>query len=205
VAENPWDIHAADWDAHDGPRRYARAAFGSLRAVLDERGVVLEGSRVLDFGCGTGLLTELLADRAGSITAVDTSTAMLAVLADKARERGWSAVTTSDRLPDGIALFDLVVCSSVLAFVDDHVATVRRLAALLDPGGLLVQWDWERDVADLEGSGLTRTEIEQALGAAGMSDVEVAEAFTLELDGEVMRPLIGVAMKRPAPRSTAGP
>lgn len=186
-----WDEHAEAWDADPGPRAYADAAHLSLRGVLEARGSTLAGARVCDFGCGTGLMTERLADLVASIDAVDTSPAMLEQLASKVRDRGWQHVHPSGDLPSGSATYDLVVCSSVCSFLDDYPGTVQQLVDRLAPGGVLVQWDWERDEADPVGHGLTRAEIRDALGAAGLVAVEVETAFEVAVDDQVMRPVVG--------------
>jgi len=88
-----------------------------------------------------------------------------------------------------------VLCSSVCGFLDDYPATLRRLVALLRPGGLFVQWDWERDDTEGEPGGLSRAEIGEALTAAGLAAVSVDTAFETEADGHVMKPLIGIGAK----------
>lgn len=185
---NEWDEFAAGWDEALGTRIYAEGAYRSLLDVLDACGLTLDGARVLDFGCGTGLLTEFLAHRVGSVVGVDTSPAMRSVLASKIAARRWQNVTVHDDLPDGE--YDLVVCSSVLGFVDDYPGRVARLAALLAPGGLLVQWDWARDPADPDGGGLDEAEMRQALESAGLTDVETGVGFEAAVEGEQMRPLM---------------
>ena len=188
-----WGEHAADWDGDAGPRTYAASASASLRAALEQRARTLDGMRVLDFGCGTGLLVEHLVDEVAAVDAVDPSTGMLAVVEAKVADRRWRTVRPLAQLPDPAGPYDLVVCSSVLGFVDDLGGTVRRLAAALAPGGLLVQWDWERPDDDGDGDhGLTRAEVADALTAAGLVDVEVTDAFEIEIDGQAVRPLRGV-------------
>jgi len=83
VRTDAWDEVAAEWDDGPAARAYAEAAFDSLLAALADRGATLAGSRVCDFGCGTGLLTEKLVDAVKSVDAVDTSSAMLEVLGAK--------------------------------------------------------------------------------------------------------------------------
>ena len=190
---NEWDEYAEGWDEDPGARAYSVAAFDSLLAVVGGT-EQLRGARVLDFGCGTGLLTERLVDAGATVVAVDTSTAMIEVLDAKRAAQGWTTVTTSAQLPDTSDRFDLVVCSSVLAFVDDYAATVRDLVARLAPGGRLVQWDWER--TDDDDHGLSRAEIADALGAAGLVDVTVDTAFRLPFEDQFMAPLIGHGARR---------
>ena len=184
-----WDSAAPEWDTDVAVRAYATAAMDSLRRVLDDYDLDLDNAVVCDFGCGTGLLTEQLAASVASIDAIDTSLAMLEVLDRKTADHGWSHVTTATEIPTGRGLHDLVVCSSVCGFLDDYPGTVDRLAGLLRPGGVFVQWDWER-VAGGD-HGLTRDEIEQAITSAGLAGCKVDTAFTVEVYGEQMAPLVG--------------
>ena len=193
--DDPWAEVAGDWHRDAGPRMYARAAYESLIEVLDVHDLTLDGAAVCDFGCGTGLLIEQIVDRVGSIDAVDTSAAMLAELEANIDRSGWTNVHPSERIPRRQGSHDLVVGSSVLGFVDDHPATVRRLASLLRPGGILVHWDWERLDGDDDGHGLSRSEVRSALEAAGLVDVVVDTAFELDVDGQTMRPLVGVGVR----------
>lgn len=186
-----WDEHAADWDSDPGPRAYADAAFASLMPLLDRYEIALDGAHVLDFGCGTGLLTERLVGHGAVVDALDTSPAMLDVLRGKVERNGWSTVRTISDPTEAGGPYDLVVCSSVLSFVDDHPGTVDRLVSSLRPAGVFVQWDWERDDTDPDDHGLTVEEIRVTLVNAGLGDVAVGPAFELQVDGEQMRPLLG--------------
>ena len=194
-AVDPWDEYAAAWDDDPAARAYAAAAFSSLVAVLDERGATLAGADVCDFGCGTGLLTEQFAGTVTSVDAVDTSPVMRGVLEAKAECRGWRHVRLDHDIPSAHAGHDLVVCSSVCSFLDDYPGTVQRLAELLRPGGLFVQWDWERPDGDNDPHGLSRSEVHEAIEGAGLADVHVGTAFEIEIDSRLMRPLIGVGQK----------
>ncbi|MEM9033372.1 MAG: methyltransferase domain-containing protein [Actinomycetota bacterium] len=189
-----WDDVAPAWDTDPGPREYAEAAFASLQRVLTGH-LDLAGARVLDFGCGTGLLTAHLVRVGAAVDAVDTSPTMLQILATKIAEAGWDSVQVSGDLADATGPYDLVVASSVLSFVDDHPATVAALAERLRPGGLLVHWDWERDGDDPDGHGLGRDQIAAALTAAGLVEPTVATAFTIEVEDMTMSPLIGHARR----------
>ena len=190
-----WDQHATTWDQDEAARAYAQAAFGSLSAVMAASGHSLEGARVCDFGCGTGLLTERLADNSERVDAVDTSRAMLDVLRSKIERHGWRNVWPASELTSVLANQDLVVCSSVCAFLDDYPGTVGQLVARLRPGGLFVQWDWKRDDHDPESHGLSRDEIRAVLTGAGLSSVSVDTAFDLSVDGQTMKPLIGFGQR----------
>lgn len=191
-----WDELAADWNDRPGVRAYADAAHRSLVEHAAQVAFDLHQVRVCDFGCGTGLLTERLADVATHIDAIDTSPAMLGVLARTAERSGWDHVRPSTQLPGESERYDLIVCSSVLAFVDDYDATVEMLAQHLGHGGWFVQWDWERNLpADDQSIGFSVADIRSALGAAGLEHVDVRHGFEIEVDGETLRPLMGTGRR----------
>lgn len=197
---NEWDEYAKGWDDDPMARAYAAAAFSSLVELLPASDTTLERARVLDFGCGTGLLTEHLVAAGATVEAVDTSQAMLEALDAKILKHAWTTVRTYTDLPHDVAGFDLVVCSSVCSFLDDYPGTVAQLAAHLRPGGLFVQWDWER--VDDDPHGLSRDEIVDALTRAGLGRVSVTPAFAERVGDVVMQPLIGWGQRPPQP-STA--
>jgi RimJ/RimL family protein N-acetyltransferase len=200
---NEWDRYADGWDTDPATRAYASAAFASLGDVLRDRDIALDGARVIDFGCGTGLLTELLVAAGAAVEAVDTSPAMLDVVEAKIVANGWTGVTTGSRPVTGGAAADLVVCSSVCSFLDDYPAAVADLTGHLRAGGLFVQWDWER--AGDEAGGLTRTEIRRALTGAGLVGVTVGPAFSIAVDDQIMAPLMGHGHRSPDPGADRGP
>ncbi len=196
-----WDEHAAEWDEDEAVHAFSVAAYGSLQRLHQEGRLTLDGARVLDFGCGTGRLTERLAERAERVVALDTSTAMVQLLAAKVERRGWSNVdaiaasldSARHERPELFAVpFDMVVASSVCAFLDDYPSTVATLASLLTPGGAFVQWDWELNAEDDESVGLTRSQVADALAAAHLLGISVGTAFEVDVDGESVSPLVGV-------------
>jgi 2-polyprenyl-3-methyl-5-hydroxy-6-metoxy-1,4-benzoquinol methylase len=191
-----WDEHAATWDQNEAARAYARAAFDTLAAAAERHGLPLAGARICDFGCGTGLLSERLMGRCYGIDAIDSSPAMLAVLRAKIAQHDWSRIRLYPEVPLGEP-YDLVVCSSVCAFLDDYAGSVSRLAARLRPGGLFVQWDWEAGPENAMPVGLSRETVRGALTAAGLEAISVETAFSERVGEMEMRPLMGVG-RRPA-------
>jgi len=194
-----WDDEAATWDTQPAVRAYSKAAFQSLQRVLMERGSNLTGARVLDFGCGTGLLTEQLAAEAERVMAVDVAQAMVAVLREKNIGNVEPVCGLLNELIESGSLsmgaFDLITCSSVCSFLGDYPAAVAQLAALLAPDGLLLQWDWELEDGADDAMGLSRSAITAALSAAGLTDLSVGVGFTETVEGFVMAPLLGVGRK----------
>ena len=195
-----WDEYARTWDGEEAVRAYARAAYGCVERLEGAGLLAIDGARILDFGCGTGLLTEQLATRATRVVAIDASAAMIEVLVAKVARLG---LTNVDAVVGGVesaqrarageagAPFDLLVCSSVCAFLDDYPGAVSTLVGLLRPGGWFIQWDWELAPDDPEPFGLTRDQTTSTLLAAGLDQVVVETAFEIEVGGHVMRPIMG--------------
>jgi len=199
VPINEWDDVAEEWDESDAVRAYAASAFESLERIAGASGMLLDGARVIDFGCGTGVLTERLVAAGAEVVAIDSSPAMLSAVDRKVAEQGWTTVRTSTGLTVADERFDLVVCSSVCGFLDDYPAVARDLSSTLRPGGVFVQWDWERIDGDEILHGLSRSEITDALRAADLERIEVDRDFVIDIEGESVRPLLGHG-RRPVDR-----
>ena len=205
-----WDSYADSWEEDQGARAYSQAAFECLTRLCAERSIRLAGARACDFGCGTGLLTEKLAPVCAVVVAVDTSDRMMDRLRHKIVRLGLTNVhTTTEAIEHAVrhntalfgSPFDLVVCSSVCAFLDDYAGTTGTLVRLLGPGGLFVQWDWELDLQSQEPFGLTREQVEAALSNSGLEAIQVTTAFEVSIGEETVRPLMGVGQVPSAHRA----
>ena len=125
------------------------------RQVLLRAGIE-PGMSVADFGCGTGMITQLLAELvgpAGEVTGVDYSGAQV----DQARAllpseftnvRFVEASATDTNLPR--ESFDLVYCRFLFIHLTDPEAALREMRALLKPGGILVCEDGDLTSATSE-------------------------------------------------------
>ncbi|MDP1966205.1 MAG: methyltransferase domain-containing protein [Reyranella sp.] len=110
------------------------------RLILDMMGD-LAGARVLDAGCGDGVLACVAAERGAEVTGVDPDPAMLAAARSRAAKAGLQETFLEgrvERLPFPDSTFDVVVSVTVLCFVADAAGAVREMARVLRPGGRLV-------------------------------------------------------------------
>lgn len=147
-----WDEIAETWDDMSEVQDYAALAFTSLeRDLLPFLSKSLDECRVLDFGCGTGLLTEQFAPLCLAVIAIDSAPRMIDVLKAKIQKQGLmnvkpmvgtlgsAAIQGALEVEEG---FDLIVASSVCSFLPDFKEALHELTATLEPGGVFVQWDW---------------------------------------------------------------
>lgn len=102
----------------------------------------LEGIRVLDIGCGGGLVSEPMARLGASVTGVDASEANIKTALTHAREGGleidYRAGTAEGLLEAGAEPFDIVLNLEVVEHVADPAQFMKDTAALLRPGGLMI-------------------------------------------------------------------
>ncbi len=102
----------------------------------------LAGRRVLDVGCGGGLLAEGMARRGARVTGIDLAPGALEVARLHALEGGVSVdyrqIAVEDLAATEHGTFDLVTCLEMLEHVPDPAKVVQGLAELVRPGGDIV-------------------------------------------------------------------
>jgi SAM-dependent methyltransferase len=101
---------------------------------------------VLDLGSGTGAVTLLASTAAASVTAVDVSPEMLAILRRRVAAAGTANVEAregrAEEIPADDGAFDAVVASLSLMFTLDKPAAARECGRVLRPGGRFVAAVW---------------------------------------------------------------
>jgi SAM-dependent methyltransferase len=130
-----WGARAEDWAAYT--EQGSLPLFG---AALDA-GRVTSGTRLLDAGCGAGLLSLLASLRHAEVTALDASPALLAI----ARRRVPDAEIREgdlEALPFDDGTFDAVIAVNSVFYAADLERAVRELARVARPGGRVVVTAW---------------------------------------------------------------
>lgn len=145
-----WNTRAGDYDSTSGVT-YARANRDTAALSLKRLG---PGDRVLDFACGTGAITALIAPHVGQVRAIDISDRMAARAKARFDALGLDNIQVSrtglfdPSLEEGS--FHGVLAFNVLCYVRDRPAVLGRLRALLAPGGVFLS------ATDCLGEGVTR-------------------------------------------------
>ncbi len=130
LANRWWDMHGEFKPLHD---------INPLRLhYIDER-VQLEGKRVLDVGCGGGILSESMAKRGAIVTAIDMGKAPLSVARLHAMESDvdidYQQITVEELALEHPGSFDAVSCMEMLEHVPDPASVIRACKTLVKPGG----------------------------------------------------------------------
>lgn len=120
------------------------------REATLERLALAAGERVLDVGCGPGLLAQSAAavvGPQGEVFGVDLSANMVALAKRRCAHLPWTDFHVADAvaLPCAAEHFDAVTCTQVLEYVPEVERALDELKRVLRPGGrlLLVDTDWE--------------------------------------------------------------
>ena len=135
------DLAARWWDP-DGEFRPLHA-INPLRLNFIDQHSPLTGKRVLDVGCGGGILSESMVARGAEVSAIDMSEAALNVARLHALESEVSIdyrLMTAEALADEVEKsqtgpWDIVTCLEMLEHVPDPASVVRACSRLVKPGG----------------------------------------------------------------------
>lgn len=130
LAERWWDISGEFKTLHD---------INPLRIRFIQEHAEINGKRIVDVGCGGGILSEGLAKNGADMLGIDLSEELIDI-ADlhglesgvNAHYRKISAEALADEQPEG---FDHVTCMEMLEHVPDPASIVRACAKLVKPGG----------------------------------------------------------------------
>jgi 2-polyprenyl-3-methyl-5-hydroxy-6-metoxy-1,4-benzoquinol methylase len=191
-----FDKEAAQWDANPGRVKLASDVAAAIIREIHPSGDM----KVLDFGCGTGLLTLKLRPLVKAITGADSSQGMLGMLRHKIETQGLANVHTQfvdfekgEHVAGG---YDLIVSSMVAHHVPDTLALFKEWFSLLLPGGQLCFADLDTEDGAFHGDntgvfhlGFDRNELRQLLQQAGFRDIRdtTATFMSKEVEGQGVR------------------
>jgi tRNA (cmo5U34)-methyltransferase len=186
-----FDQVAGTWDEDPGRVALARAVGEQVRQQVR----LTPEMDVLDFGCGTGLLTLAVQPHVRSVTGADSSAGMLGVLDRKLQAAGVASVRSylldAAHPLASAGSFDLVTSSMALHHVRDLPALFSEFRSILRPGGRVALADLDTEdgtfhspeVTDVHHLGFERGEFRRLLAEAGFDDVQDVTAFVHRRNG----------------------
>lgn len=151
-SSNPFDQAAGTWDDH--PIRVALAS--AIGETILREAQVSKEMDVLDYGCGTGLVSLFLLSHVRTVTVADSSTGMLDVLKSKIAEMSLETLDVihlnleHDAVPD--KRFHMIVTAMTMHHVRNTDKLLDAFHRLLHPGGILCVADLDSEPGTFHGA-----------------------------------------------------
>ena len=198
-----FDEKAATWD--DDPSHVERA---QVIADAIREAIPLDSSvRLLEYGAGTGLVSQALRDAVGPITMADTSTGMRKVMEDKIAAgvmtgaRVWDLDLATAPLPAPDERFDLIVTVLTLHHLPQLEPVLSNFANLLTEGGHIAVVDLDEEDGSFHGHGFDghhgfdHARFADDLRRAGFTNVSVHPCHHIVRDGQTYSLFLATATR----------
>jgi ubiquinone/menaquinone biosynthesis C-methylase UbiE len=167
------ETHANNWA---NPSKASRQEIHEMASALEERGrapdqlqvnqalmrilTALPGDRVLEAGCGSGILCRQIAPAVipgGRITGMDISPEFVSIAQDHARQAGLGGgihwcTGNAEALPFAQASFTSALAARLFLHVSEPIAVLKELRRVVRPGGKLVAMDWDFETVAVDHS-----------------------------------------------------
>ena len=191
IATN-FDKEAETWDDDPAKVHRARAVAEAIRARVP----LGPSTRLLEYGAGTGLVSQALAEHVGLMTLAEPSVGMRAMIVDKiganvlpSTAQIWNLDLTTGEAPG--ERFDLIVTVMTLHHIRDLAPVLDGFVTLLREGGSLCVVDLDkedgsfhkRDSAFDGHHGFERAALAGQLEAAGFTGVRFEDCYEMEKEG----------------------
>lgn len=144
VVQEKFDLAAVTWD--EKPERVAMAKIfaGEIQSSVP----LNSNMKALEFGCGSGNLALALADHLGQVLAVDSSSKMVEVVANKIKAGEFENVEARciDIFTEAFhSQYDLIYSALTMHHIEDTQRVLDKLAGLLNSGGYVVLIDLDKE------------------------------------------------------------
>lgn len=184
MTKTHFDKAAAEWDQKKRRVELAKAITEDI-ALLP----LNTGMTALEYGCGTGLVGLELAPRLGTLYAMDTSTGMLDVLAEKIKELRLTNVTPlclDLTVETCIQRFDLIFSAMTLHHIEKTDLILQKFFQLLKDGGYLAIADLDSEDGSFHSpgagekhNGFSRETLSKRLLDLGFSSIHFKTVHTI--------------------------
>lgn len=171
---NVFEEMAKRYDS-DERRALAEVIVQEVRLQLQQS----ESKSLLDYGCGTGLIGLELTDLVDSVLFVDSSEQMIEVVQEKIARSGLTNAQAlcadfTKETPDVKA--DIVLVSFVLLHIPDTKKILKKIAHILNDGGMLLIVDFDKNDAVTHPrvhNGFSHEDLRELLSGAGLTSISI--------------------------------
>ena len=140
LEKSKFNSFASDWWDPEGQLRTLHDINPTRLAYIEDH-INLTNKKILDVGCGGGLLTEAMTSKGALVTGIDISEQPLAIAETHARqaelEITYISTTVEEFSSDHKHEFDIITCMELLEHVPDPGSVIHTCMHLIKPGGLL--------------------------------------------------------------------
>ena len=205
MSHSSFDERAATWD--DDPAKVARA--NDVAAAIGAALPLDPSLSMLEYGAGTGLVTQALRHAVGPVTLADTSAGMRDVIHDKIAAgaitdaRVWDIDLATDPAPAD--RFDLIVTVMTMHHIPDLTPVLDNFVTLLADGGHVAIVDLEEEDGSFHGHGFEghhgfdQASLAAQLATAGFTDVTFQRCASVERDGGTYPLFLATGIRRLTP------
>ena len=200
-----FDERARTWD--DDPKKVQRA--DDIARAIARHVPLRQHMHGFEYGCGTGLVSFALAESLGDITLADSSSGMLAVLAEKIARYGQRSggrtmqprhldLSTQALPPER---FDIVYTAMTLHHIPNTEQVLQQLHDLLSPQGYLCIADLDAEDGSFHGldvdvhHGFDRTVLGAQLTQSGFTSVLFDTAMTMQREARSYPVFVAIAQR----------
>lgn len=201
---NRFDNAAANWNSNPQVQLRAEKMIEKISQEVSLSPVL----NILDYGCGTGTLTVLLAERAGKVTAVDSSAGMLDVLKQRIEQQQINNISIvncdySDKMFAELGEFDIAVSVMTLHHIREPEKFATAVYDAVKPGGCIIVGDldeedgsFHEDKTGVYHSGFRAEQLKEILASAGFTDIRIEKAYTMVKFDKEFPVLMAIGVKR---------
>ena len=208
VSTDSFDERAATWD--DDPAKVERA--DAVARVISGAIPLDRSMRMLEYGAGTGLVTQALRESVGPVTLADISKGMRDVIQDKidagsiTNARVWDLDLATQSAPD--ERFDLVVTVMAMHHIANVHIVLSGFAELLEQGGHLCVVDLDEEDGSFHGTafeghqGFQRSMLSSHLAGAGFTEITYRDCHDIVRGGVTYPLFLATCVRGGSPRGS---
>ncbi len=186
---------AAKWDENPGRLEMAESVFNTINSNVK----LTKSMKILDFGCGTGLLSLHLLPLVNTVTGADSSVEMLEVLKSKIVNQNLQNIKTLlidiDKEEKLTGEYDVITSSMTMHHIENPVQLLKQFYSVITPGGVLCIADLDSDEGKFHEDktgvfhmGFHRDKMKKNFSEAGFKDITdftAAEISKPDKDGNI--------------------